>query len=127
MRGGKLLAENSPDELLMMYQVPRLEDVVLKLSRRDEKSPSDFISTDARPKSELYEDDGIVGLKYEAIELPKMHETKGIEAKHQVNNKMSIDTGKAFNYYRKEDTMFSLHRLKALFIKNILVLVRNIG
>lgn len=36
MRSGKLLAEESPDALLSMYQAQTLEEVFLKLSRKQE-------------------------------------------------------------------------------------------
>jgi hypothetical protein len=39
MRSGRLLAEESPRALLQMYNCPSLEDVFLKLSRKQGSYP----------------------------------------------------------------------------------------
>lgn len=41
MRSGKLLAEQSPDALLSMYQAQTLEEVFLKLSQKQEQGTSE--------------------------------------------------------------------------------------
>lgn len=47
MRGGRLLAEQSPEQLLKTYSCDNLEDVFLKLSRVQSQQVEDTIQAEA--------------------------------------------------------------------------------
>ena len=66
MRQGRLLAENSPEELLAQYNMETLEEVFLKLcmtdssSRADQIASGDNLSINNKYNQESMEEGGIV-------------------------------------------------------------------
>lgn len=101
MRNGVMMAEQSPSKLLELHNANMLEDVVLKYCLKDEGPQT---GSDPEPK------DGVpqTGSAPESIETcnPVMYRQDD----------------------RTEDSeTHSIHRIGALIIKNVIVLMRNIG
>ncbi|CAL8104778.1 unnamed protein product [Orchesella dallaii] len=112
MRNGRLLAEKSPEALLIEYKVTLLEDIVLTLCRQDreekKRQRDDNVETSAKTEwglssitkrkigseSTIVEEGTIVGLRYESagkngnnddaifVESPKLRPGTGVLAVH---------------------------------------------
>ncbi|CAH0398024.1 unnamed protein product [Chilo suppressalis] len=139
MRGGRLLAEESPQALLTMYNCISLEDVFLKLSREQAGQKSAVVELNmfggglglnkmSKREEAPYaaEDEYVVGLNFQVINQSKEAlivdngdvslPGKVIEA---VTNECN-DCGGCFN-------VTSHGKIKALIQKNILRMWRNVG
>uniref|UniRef100_A0A146LDF7 ABC transporter G family member 20 n=3 Tax=Lygus hesperus TaxID=30085 RepID=A0A146LDF7_LYGHE len=136
MRGGKMLAEESPDELLQRYNSDSLEDAFLKLSilqnrgkRRRSSITSNIIAANAAA-------------------IPELQDVQDFETQSEISgefgdnmslaNKSAIqDTGTVVDPVPPEDEVeitwkdhlkiITPHHMKALIWKNLLWMSRNFG
>ncbi|XP_031843264.1 ABC-type transporter snustorr isoform X3 [Nomia melanderi] len=150
MRSGRLLAEESPRALLQMYNCSSLEDVFLKLSRKQgqyaqpptELNISNNISLQAslnwgKKNEPVYvtEESGVVGLNFHQSKEVLIHDsTNGVGNHYDLNGKPLSgvksstldcnDCGGAFTDCYK---ITSTGKMRALLQKNFLRMWRNVG
>ncbi|RVE45990.1 hypothetical protein evm_009332 [Chilo suppressalis] len=142
MRSGKLLAEESPQALLTMYNCISLEDVFLKLSRKQAGQNSAVVELNvsggglglnkmSKREEAPYaaEDEHVVGLNFQAINQSKevLIVENGVASNGDLPGKVTEavtnecnDCGDCFN-------LTSRGKIKALIQKNFLRMWRNIG
>ncbi|CAH0763232.1 unnamed protein product [Diatraea saccharalis] len=142
MRSGKLLAEESPQALLTMYSCISLEDVFLKLSRKQAGQGNNVVELNvsggslglnkmSKREEAPYaaEDEHVVGLNFQAINQSKevLIVENGVGSNGDLPGKMTEavtneckDCGDCFN-------LTSRGKIKALIQKNFLRMWRNIG
>lgn len=149
MRSGRLLAEESPRALLTMYNCPSLEDVFLKLSRKQGQSalpPTELNITNnislaslnwGKKDEPVYvtEESGVVGLNFHQSKEVLIHDTtNGVGSHYDLNgkpigipkNEPNVDC----NDCSLTDCLFnftSSGKIKALLQKNFLRMWRNVG
>ncbi|KAK2586136.1 hypothetical protein KPH14_001409 [Odynerus spinipes] len=149
MRSGRLLAEESPRALLAMYNCASLEDVFLKLSRRQgqyaqpttELNISNNISLASlnwgKKDEPVYvtEESGVVGLNFHQSKEVLIHDsTNGVGNHYDVNGKPlpgskddstleCNDCGDFTDCYN----ITSVGKIRALLQKNFLRMWRNVG
>ncbi|XP_015585499.1 ABC transporter G family member 20 isoform X2 [Cephus cinctus] len=150
MRSGRLLAEESPRALLTMYNCPSLEDVFLKLSRKQgqyaqpttELNISNNISLASlnwgKKDESVYvtDESGVVGLNFHQSKEVLIHDTtNGVGSHYDLNGKplpgvkgesSSVeceDCGDCSDCYR----ITSPGKMRALLQKNFLRMWRNVG
>ncbi|XP_046816635.1 ABC transporter G family member 23 isoform X1 [Vespa crabro] len=146
MRSGRLLAEESPRALLTMYNCTSLEDVFLKLSRRQgqyaqpttELNISNNISLASlnwgKKDEPVYvtEESGVVGLNfYQSKEVLIHDSTNGVGNHYDLTNK-SLHGSKAESTLECSNftdcyNITSVGKIRALLQKNFLRMWRNIG
>ncbi|ODM99501.1 ABC transporter G family member 23 [Orchesella cincta] len=157
MRNGRLLAEKSPEALLIEYKVTHLDDIVLTLCRLDreekkrlrnepeEKTEWNLNSITKRKigncESTIVEEGTIVGIRYEAgsngnrddpifVESPKLNKA-GTEVSIVHNNGYISPPLKRRKLSTRESIRMNhstqIQKLTALLIKNFIILMRNIG
>ncbi|XP_043272865.1 ABC transporter G family member 20 isoform X2 [Venturia canescens] len=149
MRSGRLLAEESPRALLTMYNCPSLEDVFLKLSRKQgqynqpttELNISNNISLASlnwgKKDEPVYvtEESGVVGLNFHQSKEVLIHDTtNGVGSHYDLNGKPLPGT-KGDTTVECDDCNFadciynltSVGKIKALLQKNFLRMWRNVG
>ncbi|XP_014273769.3 ABC transporter G family member 20 isoform X1 [Halyomorpha halys] len=143
MRSGRLLAEESPQVLLSMYNCQSLEEVFLKLSRKQgqENSPQDANLTNnislatlhwGKKEEPVYvtEESGVVGLNF--------HQSKEILIQDNTNGHYDRMNGVAVAQSSKDDSvqcdecseccnLTTKGKTKALLQKNFLRMWRNVG
>jgi hypothetical protein len=130
MRNGKLLTEKSPDALLREHQATLLEDIVLKLCKNDNMA----IQNTAR-------DDDVVA---QAIDEISFQSKRRLSIAGNPNNNprklekslssMSVMSHRSDLYKRKQSVIenvqdeiwMSAYRLKALIMRNTVLLLRNV-
>ncbi|KAJ8683422.1 hypothetical protein QAD02_019214 [Eretmocerus hayati] len=147
MRSGRLLAEESPRALLQMYNCPSLEDVFLKLSRKQGSYPQpntelnisnniSLASLNWGKKDEpvyVTEESGVVGLNFHQSKEVLIHDTtNGIGSHYDLNGKPL--PGVKESTVECEDCDFSdcykvttTGKMRALLQKNFLRMWRNVG
>lgn len=149
MRSGRLLAEESPRALLTMYNCPSLEDVFLKLSRKQGQNalpPTELNITNnislaslnwGKKDEPVYvtEESGVVGLNFHQSKEVLIHDTtNGVGSHYDLNgkpigipkNEPNVDC----NDCNLTDCLFnftSSGKIKALLQKNFLRMWRNVG
>ncbi|KAG7190145.1 hypothetical protein KM043_006275 [Ampulex compressa] len=149
MRSGRLLAEESPRTLLTLYNCPSLEDVFLKLSRKQgqnaqpptELNISNNISLASlnwgKKDEPVYvtEESGVVGLNFHQSKEVLIHDsTNGVGNHYDINGRpipgiMSEsrvecdDCGDFADCYK----ITTPGKIKALLQKNFLRMWRNVG
>lgn len=141
MRSGKFLAENSPTALLAMYGCTSLEDVFLKLSRKqgqvgaggqNDNNISNNISLVAlnwgkKDNVSVSEESGVVGLNFHQSKEVLVQDSNGhldfvgkaSSAKHGIQEACE-DCGNCSEWT-------TTGKLKALLTKNFLRMWRNVG
>ncbi|XP_017780576.1 PREDICTED: ABC transporter G family member 20 isoform X1 [Nicrophorus vespilloides] len=145
MRSGKLLAEESPSRLLTMYNCSSLEEVFLKLSRKQGQAnaPTPALPAEAQPqnmsnnislatlnwdkKNEsvfVTEESGVVGLNF--------HQSKEILIHEGANGHLDMNGGTKGGIMDSCDdcscsNITSVGKIKALLQKNFLRMWRNVG
>jgi hypothetical protein len=107
MRGGRLLAENSPSALLEEHNTDLLEDIVLKLSRND-----NIRNTQGREVGIIKENE-------------PDEETAGPSQKSS-NRKRLMISYTLDSVENNNGFVNTFNRIRALTLKNILVMLRNI-
>ncbi|XP_044262651.1 ABC transporter G family member 20 isoform X2 [Tribolium madens] len=138
MRSGKLLAEESPHVLLSMYGCQSLEEVFLKLSRKQGQAGQNDINISnnislatlnwgKKDSISVTEESGVVGLNF--------HQSKEILIADSTNG--HIDLGKPPSSSKSSiadacddcscSDMTSWGKIKALLQKNFLRMWRNVG
>ncbi|KAI4500327.1 hypothetical protein M0802_004744 [Mischocyttarus mexicanus] len=146
MRSGRLLAEESPRALLTMYNCTSLEEVFLKLSRRQgqysqpttELNISNNISLASlnwgKKDEPVYvtEESGVVGLNFYQSKEVLIHDvTNGVGNHYDLTNKplhgSKADTTMEFNNFIDCYNITSVGKIRALLQKNFLRMWRNIG
>nr|CAI5851258.1 unnamed protein product [Callosobruchus analis] len=105
MRDGKLLAEDSPSQLLSTYGCANLEDVFLKLARQQKESKQDELKT-------------VPPTGKEAKRAAK--EKEGLQITEEQKR------GCCQNFYYDLKHFSSCARLRALLFRNLLRVVRNL-
>ncbi|XP_031785392.1 ABC transporter G family member 23 isoform X1 [Nasonia vitripennis] len=147
MRSGRLLAEESPRALLQMYNCPTLEDVFLKLSRKQGSYPQpatelnitnniSIASLNWGKKDEpvyVTEESGVVGLNFHQSKEVLIHDTtNGVGSHYDLNGKPL--PGVKESTVECEDCSFSdcynitsTGKIRALLQKNFLRMWRNVG
>jgi len=141
MRSGRLLAEESPQVLLSMYRCQSLEDVFLKLSRKQGQStaPSELnisnnislstLAFGAKKDDPVYasQDGGVVGLNFHQSKEVLVSESNGsiygINGNHSGNNQIECDDCTGCTDF----SFTSRGKLRALLQKNFLRMWRNVG
>jgi hypothetical protein len=135
MRNGRLMVEDSPANLLETYNCTLLEDIVLKLCLRDEKTvhaaeeapmeqkPNNVMKgitfpNTVSPASIEEKGDGVVGLKFRRSSVA----SKPTDA---IFN--STSSGVERSQPKDDYSTKMVDRIKALCIKNFLVMFRSIG
>ncbi|KAG5345492.1 ABCGN protein, partial [Acromyrmex charruanus] len=149
MRSGRLLAEEAPRTLLQMYNCASLEEVFLKLSRKQgqyaqpttELNISNNISLASlnwgKKDEPVYvtEESGVVGLNFHQSKEVLIHDSiNGIANHYDINGK-SLPGAKASSVLECDDCgdftdcykITSWGKIKALLQKNFLRMWRNIG
>ncbi|XP_011307965.1 ABC transporter G family member 20 isoform X1 [Fopius arisanus] len=148
MRSGRLLAEESPRALLTMYNCPSLEEVFLKLSRKQtnnhpntEFNISNNISLASlhwgKKDEPVYvtEESGVVGLNFHQSKEVLIHDTtNGVGSHYDLNGK-PLPGVKETPTVECDDCDFpgcladitSTGKIKALLQKNFLRMWRNVG
>ncbi|XP_011501570.1 PREDICTED: ABC transporter G family member 20 isoform X2 [Ceratosolen solmsi marchali] len=147
MRSGRLLAEESPRALLQMYNCPSLEDVFLKLSRKQGSYPQpttelnisnniSLASLNWGKKDEpvyVTEESGVVGLNFHQSKEVLIHDTSNGVGSHYDLNGKSL-SGIKESTVECEDCNFSdcykvtsPGKIRALLQKNFLRMWRNVG
>ncbi|KAF2903928.1 hypothetical protein ILUMI_02243 [Ignelater luminosus] len=141
MRSGKLLAEESPHVLLSMYGCQSLEEVFLKLSRKQgqangppESNVSNNISLASMnwgKKDSIYvtEESGVVGLNFHQSKEVLIHD--GANGHLEINGK-PISAGKSPKSNGCDgctgcSDITSVGKIRALLQKNFLRMWRNVG
>ncbi|XP_014615605.1 PREDICTED: ABC transporter G family member 20 [Polistes canadensis] len=146
MRSGRLLAEESPRALLTMYNCTSLEEVFLKLSRRQgqysqpptELNISNNISLASlnwgKKDEPVYvtEESGVVGLNFYQSKEVLIHDvTNGVGNHYDLTNKplhgSKVDKTMDCNNYIDCYNITSIGKIRALLQKNFLRMWRNIG
>ncbi|KAK0087540.1 hypothetical protein PV325_000790 [Microctonus aethiopoides] len=151
MRSGRLLAEESPRALLTMYNCPSLEDVFLKLSKKQGQSiqPAtelnisnniSLASLNWGKKDEpvyVTEESGVVGLNFHQSKEVLIHDTtNGVGSHYDLNGKPlpgavtgKSNTTEVWNDCSLADCLnfTSTGKIKALLQKNFLRMWRNVG
>ncbi|XP_014212098.1 ABC transporter G family member 20 isoform X2 [Copidosoma floridanum] len=147
MRSGRLLAEESPRALLQMYNCPSLEEVFLKLSRKQGSYPPtntelnfsnnmNFASSYISKKDEpVYatEESAVIGLTFHQSKEVLIHDTtNGVGSHYDLNGKPL--PGHKESTIECEDCDFtdcykvtSTGKIRALLQKNFLRMWRNVG
>ncbi|XP_046493105.1 ABC transporter G family member 23 isoform X3 [Neodiprion pinetum] len=149
MRSGRLLAEESPRALLTMYNCASLEDVFLKLSRKQGQSTQpttelnisnniSLASLNWGKKDEpvyVIQESGVVGLNFHQSKEVLIHDTtNGVGSHYDLNGKplpgakgdTSVecdDCGDFTDCYK----ITSIGKIRALLQKNFLRMWRNVG
>ncbi|XP_046433884.1 ABC transporter G family member 23 isoform X3 [Neodiprion virginianus] len=149
MRSGRLLAEESPRALLTMYNCASLEDVFLKLSRKQGQSTQpttelnisnniSLASLNWGKKDEpvyVTQESGVVGLNFHQSKEVLIHDTtNGVGSHYDLNGKplpgakgdTSVecdDCGDFTDCYK----ITSIGKIRALLQKNFLRMWRNVG
>ncbi|XP_046748724.1 ABC transporter G family member 23 isoform X2 [Diprion similis] len=149
MRSGRLLAEESPRALLTMYHCASLEDVFLKLSRKQGQSTQpttelnisnniSLASLNWGKKDEpvyVTQESGVVGLNFYQSKEVLIHDTtNGVGSHYDLNGKplpgvkgdTSVecdDCGDFTDCYK----ITSIGKIRALLQKNFLRMWRNVG
>ncbi|KAL1137921.1 hypothetical protein AAG570_009616 [Ranatra chinensis] len=141
MRTGRLLAEESPQVLLSMYNCQSLEEVFLKLSRKQgENSPAEDNLTNnislatlhwGKSSTPVYksEESGVIGLNfYQSKEVLKQDASNG----HYEVNRIGSDDGGGGGDAVCDDCndccqLTTKGKTKALLQKNFLRMWRNVG
>ncbi|XP_043467257.1 ABC transporter G family member 23 isoform X1 [Leptopilina heterotoma] len=147
MRSGRLLAEESPRALLQMYSCSSLEEVFLKLSRKQgqyvpptELNISNNISLASlnwgKKDEPVYvtEESGVVGLNFHQSKEILIHDiTNGVGSHYDLNGK-PLPGVKGDSTVECEDCDFSdcfklttTGKIRALLQKNFLRMWRNVG
>ncbi|XP_036143267.1 ABC transporter G family member 20 isoform X1 [Monomorium pharaonis] len=149
MRSGRLLAEEAPRTLLQMYNCASLEEVFLKLSRKQgqyaqpttELNISNNISLASlnwgKKDEPVYvtEESGVVGLNFHQSKEVLIHDsTNGIANHYDINGK-PLPGAKTNSVLECDDCgdftdcykITSWGKIKALLQKNFLRMWRNIG
>ncbi|XP_057338569.1 ABC transporter G family member 20 isoform X1 [Microplitis mediator] len=148
MRSGRLLAEESPRALLTMYNCASLEDVFLKLSRKQgqttqpttELNISNNISMASlnwgKKDEPVYvtEESGVVGLNFHQSKEVLIHDTtNGVGSHYDLNGKpmagvKTNSTGMCSDCSLSNFlNMTSRGKMRALLQKNFLRMWRNVG
>ncbi|XP_008549185.1 ABC transporter G family member 20 isoform X2 [Microplitis demolitor] len=148
MRSGRLLAEESPRALLTMYNCASLEDVFLKLSRKQgqttqpttELNISNNISMASlnwgKKDEPVYvtEESGVVGLNFHQSKEVLIHDTtNGVGSHYDLNGKpmagvKTNSTGMCSDCSLSNVlNMTSRGKMRALLQKNFLRMWRNVG
>jgi len=157
MRSGRLLAEDSPTNLLKVHQCINLEDVFLKLCMKD-KTTNNATPGDALPNNTigqdptlnmvsvynernrhhiergvLDEENGIIGLTFhqskDYLVSPEENssETRSDPVLNTVNKVVEDCSDCCQKPCCSFDPRQSLNRLRAMVIKNFICMWRNIG
>ncbi|XP_034944176.1 ABC transporter G family member 20 isoform X2 [Chelonus insularis] len=148
MRSGRLLAEESPRALLTMYNCPSLEDVFLKLSRKQGQTAQPTVELNisnnislaslnwGKKDEPVYvtEESGVIGLNFHQSKEVLIHDTtNGVGSHYDLNGKPlsgvrknsegmchDCDVSDCFN-------ITSRGKIRALLQKNFLRMWRNVG
>ncbi|XP_058803004.1 ABC transporter G family member 23 isoform X2 [Phymastichus coffea] len=147
MRSGRLLAEESPRALLQMYNCPSLEDVFLKLSRKQGSYPQpttelnisnniSLASLNWGKKDEpvyVTDESGVVGLNFHQSKEVLIHDTtNGIGSHYDLHGKplpgvkestLECDDCDFTDCYK----VTTPGKIRALLQKNFLRMWRNVG
>ncbi|XP_033209457.1 ABC transporter G family member 23 isoform X2 [Belonocnema kinseyi] len=147
MRSGRLLAEESPRNLLQIYSCASLEDVFLKLSRKQGQyaPPTELNITNnislaslnwGKKDEPVYvtEESGVVGLNFHQSKEVLIHDTtNGVGSHYDLSGK-PLPGVKDDSTVECEDCDFSdcykfttTGKIKALLQKNFLRMWRNVG
>ncbi|KAH0566724.1 hypothetical protein KQX54_003464 [Cotesia glomerata] len=146
MRSGRLLAEESPRALLTMYNCASLEDVFLKLSRKQGQSTQpttelnisnniSMASLNWGKKDEpvyVTEESGVVGLNFHQSKEVLIHDTtNGVGSHYDLNGKPLPgvkSNPKKRSRCRPISCNFTTRgKMRALLQKNFLRMWRNVG
>jgi hypothetical protein len=113
MRGGRLLAENSPKALLEEYNTDLLQDIVLKLCRKDKigNQQGDMV--------------GIIK-ENERDEENAPPEVAVVESSQKSSNRKRMISYTMDSVEDPNGLANTFNRIRALTLKNILVMMRNI-
>jgi hypothetical protein len=107
MRGGRLLAENSPSALLEEHHTDLLEDIVLKLCRNDKiRNPQ--------------------GCEVGIIKDNEPDEETAGPSQKSSNRKKPMISHTMDSVEHNSGFVNTFNRIRALSLKNILVMTRNI-
>jgi hypothetical protein len=145
MRNGRLLVEKAPDTLLREHNTTLLEDIVLKLCKKDTKSfgqagedevAQTLEETSFYSKKRLMPlkksdkakktGDSVVGLTFKQTGIDENQNSKSDKEKAcNLTNRKVLRRRQSFKDQASEDLWSKYSRIRAVTIRNALNLLRN--
>lgn len=134
MRGGRLLTEKSPEALLNEHQATLLEDIVLKLCKND----SMVMQNTAQPDdvvAQAIDEVSFQSKRRLSVSQNQNGTSTNPHAKLQKSmSSLSVLSTRSTYYKRKQsvienvrdDLWMSTYRLRALIMRNTVLLMRNV-
>lgn len=133
MRNGRLLTEKSPDALLREHQATLLEDIVLKLCKNDNMALQNTAKDDDVVAQAIDEISFQSKRRLSIAANPNAPNNPHAQLKKTMSS-MSVVSTRSTYYKRKqsvmgnvqEDLWLSAARLRALIMRNTVLLMRNV-